>query len=176
MFKFLRLFKGIRRGNKLADESAGLCKDIVNWLLERGVQIRLPDTAVILRESYCLFALSMLRIERDDITHAMLFQSQDILKDWLCDVFSKAAENIDHKNSVNELMSTFTPRYKEWAEELMDINQELLGKNMSVWRPAAIDQFVYHVRWYLSEKNYDLPDELDAYLKNNATRRVGNLL
>jgi len=116
-----------------------------------------------------------LRPEHEAITNAMLLHSQDLLTEWLAEIFSPADINHDFGPSVNDVMKTFASRYTEWVEELRDTHADLIGHDLPEWLPTAVDQFARHLAWYLEEKELALPTNLDEYLRQNALLRVNNL-
>lgn len=164
---------GILKGNKLADASARICQDVVNFLIRSGIELKLPNTAYILRESYCLCTFAMMN-PNSSVTHkgAMAEQAKDILKDWLIDVFKNSSPEYDYEEGVEAEISELIPQFADWAEELHESHPELHGTPIRGWIQAAISQFITHVESYISEKHEHVPTNFSELLLTTATNSL----
>ncbi|MCH7497476.1 MAG: hypothetical protein IH971_06470 [Candidatus Marinimicrobia bacterium] len=165
---------GILKGNKLANASARICQDVVNFLVESGTELQLPNTAYILRESYCLSSFAMMN-PNAGVPHkdALADQAKAILKDWLIKAFRESSTEYHYDDSVEAVISELDARFVDWAEELHESHPELKGKPIEEWLPAAISKFMIHVGSHIFEQHGNEPSNFHTSLYTIATKHLG---
>lgn len=162
MFKFV---KGIWAGNKLAEKTGKLCKDLVNYLILQGYDVRLPDTAALLKECYAFFYLHAVRANENlDTLGAKIVQSQTILRDWLKATFKASASGYDFDQAVKEVVDSL-PRYAEtWIGELLNDHPELKSQSLNDWMPAASARFAFNVGFWTDQRFGKTPKNFAPFL------------
>lgn len=159
--------KGMLKGRKLAMESAKLCKDITNFLITNGINITLPDTAYILKESYAISSLYIRKLNTNaKVIGAMILFSQNILKDWLIGVFSECDKTHDFNKGVDSVIQELPEFFVNWLKELADDQSELKGGDFYKWYPAANAHFLGHVSFYIHSKFGRTPEKFEPFMLN----------
>lgn len=165
--------KGMLKGRKLAMESAKLCKDITNFLITKGINITLPDTAYILKESYAICSLYIRRLNTNaKVIGAMILFSQNILKDWLINVFSECDKAHDFNKGVDSVIQELPEFFVNWLKELAVNHSDLKGKDFYKWCPAANAQFLEHVSFHIYNKFGRTPEDFEIGLLTNLLNRM----
>ncbi|PIP20187.1 MAG: hypothetical protein COX40_06130 [Candidatus Omnitrophica bacterium CG23_combo_of_CG06-09_8_20_14_all_40_11] len=165
------------KGRKLAMESAKLCKDITNFLITNGINITLPDTAYILKESYAISSLYIRKLNTNaKVIGAMILFSQNILKDWLISVFSECDKAHDFNKGVDSVIQELPEFFVNWLKELAEDKSELKGGDFCKWYPAANAHFLGHVSFYIHSKFGRTPEKFEPFLLHLLNRMMKKTL
>jgi hypothetical protein len=173
----ISFFRGSLKGRKLAKASSELCKDIVNFLINNHCAIKLPNTAYILQESYAICTFTVLRPSMNrTLSGAMTMTARNILKDWLLSVFSDAKSDYEFEKSVQSVIAELPNFFSEWAKILKGKHEDLVGKNIYQWLPAANDHFIDEISSYIYSNFDKKPDNLLPTLNYFLSNRTSKLL
>lgn len=167
--------RGIMKGNKVAKTSGALCQDCINFLIMNLIDIKLPDTAYVLGECYCLTSFATLNPDSSQFYKgAAIVQAHDVLKDWLVRIFRDSSAEHDFDVPVKEFISTLESRFTLWVDELRSNHPEMGYENIHDWIPFAVSQYVVHVAEYLHGKYENIPTNLNTFLVASAANKIGN--
>lgn len=162
MIKYL---KGILGGNKLAKQSASMCMNIVNYLIQNGYDVRMPDTASILKECYAICHFSMIKQnEKPETLGSRVLQAQEILKDWLIKVFKSSYPNYEYSSAVDDVMKSLPEYSDKWIAGLLEEHPELKTQPLIEWMPSAASHFAMNIGEYATTRFGSTPNNFDAVL------------
>jgi hypothetical protein len=164
MFNYLL---GSIRGKKLAKLTAKLCGDIVNHFIISGLNIKLPDTAFIFKESYSL-CLTFYAKANPTYNGALIITSKSILRDWLKHVIQSSTSNYDMTNALDSVIEELESYWKEWIRIVSEKNMDLVGKNTREWKFAVIQFFTERIFAYLDKEYAELPSDSSSFIETIA--------
>jgi len=152
-------------------------KDIINFLITKDFDIRLPDTAYILQESYAFCSIMVLRPNMNPKqTGGIIVIAQDRLKEWLYNVFHESDKNYNFQDSIDTLISDLPHYFERWVKELMEDHCESIGQSIYRWMPIASAQYIQHIDFYIYSKFERTPDHFGSLLQVFINNRIQKLL
>ena len=156
--------KGIFRARKLAKSVDKLTQRVVNHLILRGIRIRLPDTAWILKESYAF--CSCIRLKKASIEeHGMTaVLAMSLLRDSLIANFQPCYPEFDFEEGVDSVMKSLPNYFKTWTSQLATDYPELVGKPMTQIIHFAGLKYAKSIREHILENYLFESDEFDEFL------------
>ncbi len=152
------IFSGSLRAKKVSTCVSGMTTGIVNFLIQSGLELRLPDTALIFQDVYacCLF-MSFRPSESEEARGATILASQSLLKDYLLDLLGTGHSDAELRPGIEEILNGLQDHSSGWTRELMSEHQELNGHSVRDWIPAVTAKLNAHIEYILSEESQRVP-------------------
>ena len=170
------LLRGTHKGTKVASSIAELCQSTVNQQILNGAQLKIEDTAFILQQFYILYIFkASLKNKNQTYIGALSVQVQNILMDWLGDVYDSVDSDYDFSGVIQDWCGGLDVHYLQWFKELGNENPEMAGADASQWLPLALDRTINQITACISDRGALLAADWSNDLRTSLDQRLSSL-